>query len=68
MCLEAAGEKKGRSVEVRVGTLKPAYKTERKKADICACRRLHGRRGGFKLFQHGAESTCRVNLKRTVCK
>lgn len=41
-CQEAAGEKKGRSVEVRVGTLKPAYKTERKKADICACRRLHG--------------------------
>lgn len=29
-------------MEVRVGTLKPAYKTERKKADICACRRLHG--------------------------
>lgn len=42
VCQEAAGEKKGRSVEVRVGTLKPAYKTERKKADICACRRLHG--------------------------
>lgn len=30
------------SVEVRVGTLKPAYMTERKKADMCACRSLHG--------------------------
>lgn len=34
--------RKAGGVEVRVGTLKPAYKTERKKADICACRRLHG--------------------------
>lgn len=42
VCQEAAGEKKCRSVEERVGTLKPANMTERKKADICACRRLHG--------------------------